>query len=155
MAGPIPRSVKMIRCIILLVAGTAFAAGAFGQSRGKASHTVTVNRTAETLVSGPVRVPIDARLRLAEPARLNVVSNVHLLKIVFSLVEPDAQEASPRESEVDPSIADVRQLFSAEKRIHPNRVKEIDYTEIVDEIPGEVPITRGYERRRLVVTITE
>ena len=144
-----------MRTIVLLVACTGLAFGARAQESSTASHTVTLKRMADTRVSGPVRVPINAQALLAEPAPLRIASNVDLLKIVFSLVEPaDPSPFSPNDG-VDPSAVGVRELHSLERRIHPSFVDRLDLKEIVSEIPDDIPVEELAYRRRLVVTITE
>jgi hypothetical protein len=106
-------------------------------------------------VSGPLRIAIDAKARFAEPARLDIASNVDLLKVVFSLVEPETLNLHSSEATVDPSTGDVRQLYSLERRIHPALVDKLDLKQIVSEIPNDLPGDEWADRRRLVVTVTE
>lgn len=140
--------------VILLVSSGWLAGQSLGQVRSQASHRVTVERVAETRVVGPSRVPIGSENLVDASARLEVSSNVPLLKIVFTVVEPSHRNASISEKGEAAPTPELRQIFSTQELVHSDAVHHVDLVRIVQEIPPG-PHLDGDPVRRLVVTVTE
>ena len=139
--------------IILSIAGACLVADSNAQSSGRASHKVTVERVAETRVTGPTSVPIRPQGLRGDPDRLVVESNVPLIKVVYSLVEPEVVEPNlSTDSEV--SLFDMRQVYSSQELVHPASVPHVDLRRVVREFPSGLS-NEGLPFRRFVVTITE
>ena len=141
------------RMIILSIAGATIVADASAQSSGRSSHKVTVERVAETRVTGPVSVPVRPQNLLEDAGLLEINSNVSLLKVVYSLVEPEGG-ISQLKTDTEPSLLDMRQVYSSQEMVHPTTVRHIDLKRVVSDLPPDLP-EEGIPFRRLVVTITE
>ena len=124
------------------------------QNSGRASHKVTVERTAHTRVTGPVSVPIRPQNVLTDTGSLRVESNVPLLKFVYALVEPDDGGTMTQETEVAVPLLNMRQIYSSQEWVHPATMRSIDLKQVVQNLPADLP-EDGDPLRRLVVTITE
>ncbi len=135
--------------IVLLVAAGA-GVQARAQSDSRASHKVTIERIAETRVTGPMRIALRPQAVRNEPARLQLVSSVPRLKVVYSLLEPAEDVSASTEPAVEPLTADMREVYSSEEWVEPATVQQIDLTRVVESLPAE-----RTPDQRLVVTITE
>ncbi|NNE48394.1 MAG: hypothetical protein HKN37_17215 [Rhodothermales bacterium] len=143
----------MIRTIILLSVGIAVTGVAQGQQLDKASHKVTVERIAETQVLAPTRVQLSSENLARDAGQLEIKSNVPLLKVVFSLVEPPDLNAAAA-GDADLAIARMREVYSFQEVLPRATEQRLDLKEIIQELPDEFRDDE-ISSRRLVFTITQ
>ena len=143
----------MIRTIILLSVGIAVAGVAQGQQLDQASHKVTVERIAETQVLAPARVQLSPENLARDAGQLEIKSNVPLLKVVFSLVEPPDLDAATV-ADADLAIARMREVYSFQEVLPRATEQRLDLKEIIQELPDEFRDDE-ISSRLLVFTITQ
>jgi hypothetical protein len=143
----------MIRKTILLSVGIAVTGVAQGQQLDQASHKVTVERIAETQVLAPTRVQLSPESLVRAAGQLEIKSNVPLLKVVFSLVEPPDLGAATV-GDADLAIPQMRQVYSFQEVLPRATEQRLDLKEIIQELPDEFRDDE-ISSSRLVITITQ
>ena len=137
----------------MLSVGIAVTGVAQGQQLDQASHKVTVERIAETQVLAPTRVQLSPANLARDAGQLEIKSNVPLLKVVFSLVEPPDLDAVAVK-DADLAIPRMREVYSFQEVLPRATEQRLDLNEIIQELPDEFRDDE-ISSRRLVFTITQ